>query len=931
MIKTSWLREAGWKGFLFSVLLFTAAFSTAVGTYSSYVVSGNRVTVTTSTGPVRIEFCDTNIARISFDPAGSFTSSQDVLGDADLNRTWPAVAGFSAVLNGTTLQIGTTALNVRLTATAGTAVRLSFYHNGTLLTNQTAAMNHNGAAAVTLAQATNEHFFGWGAGFQWFRPGDAGFYFSLDNKGRSYSRPRSTAPYMYSTGPSANSGGYGLFFMFAEPIAVGSQWGRISGGATGAGVSFNLAGSTQIYGNSSLAMNWLSHYFIAGNWKQAIAGYTKISGRPPALGKKWYGIMRDMYFARGAATYTTMRTWADMFRNNRFNMDWIRMDNFYDWSNLGYLPTVPNPGCWDANVKPAIDYIRGKGFYFGGMNAGWTYYGCCSANCTQNLVEDVAHATTAVNNGYDWAWYDAMNFHSRTQSRQQWEVWLAAHGQDTSKVMISRGWQSLSSQSWPAAHMGDYLNQQWCVYNKFGCFPSALSEHLVGYAYSHTDLGENYDMGYVAFSIRPMYTIHMAGAAGGDAQNFQECGAINGYAADLKNLMHKWDNFHYALIPFFFSYGMVAHNTGVPIWRHMSTQNNGEYDASTYNLYMQCYVGEELITSPYFNDCPLDGGAASGWAFPSSCGGNETRTGNAARHNIYLPATTYGAWYDFFPAGAPALKYTAPTTIASYAVNSGSGMGGGVRANMRLPLFAKAGSIVPLMDTLLFIGERPETTLTVLVWPVGATTTNPTTGSFTLYEDETPRTSQLSYTFDGTSNTIVTFGAMSAGSKYCPTPANRHYRLQVRGLSSNAPAGGFQRPGTSGTWTTLPAITAAQWAAYTPGYYYDAGNSGIAYVNATLNGSATFQVLVGSVGTAPFSRDVLAKKVSVLRRAGVLEIRVPIANHTVEILNAQGRVVAKRSGIAAAEYRIPLGRQASAMYLVRIAAKGQSIVKRVTL
>jgi hypothetical protein len=61
-------------------------------------------------------------------------------------------------------------------------------------------------------------------------------------------------------------------------------------------------------------------------------------------------------------------------------------------------------------------------------------------------------------------------------------------------------------------------------------------------------------------------------------------------------------------------------------------------------------------------------------------------------------------------------------------------------------------------------------------------------------------------------------------------------------------------------------------------------------------------------------------------------VKVPVAgNHTVEILNAQGRLVAKRTGSAAADYTIPLDRRATAMYLVKVSAQGKSFVKRITL
>jgi alpha-glucosidase (family GH31 glycosyl hydrolase) len=888
--------------------LCSKSFSVAVGNYSSHTQTGNQIDITVSNGKVRVYVCKPNIMRVSWDAQGTFTSTQDVLGMPDLNRTDWAAVNPTVTDGANALEISTSALKMSI---AKNPFRISYYKAGgtTPLLADAAAMNDAGASAsspaFTFTQSESEHFFGWGLGFQWFRVADAGFYFSLDNKGQTYSKRRQTADYMYSTD------GYGLFFLFAEPYPSSSAWGSISNGDPAAG--FNLKDNTQKYWMSpSVVMDYASYYFILGDWKTAMSGYTEVAGRPPRLGKKFYGIMRDMYF-RSGTTVNTMKSWADMFRQNRFNMDWVRMDNFFDWTNLGYLPNVPNSGCWNSSVEAAVKYYKDKGFSFGGMSAGWGFYGCCSAGCTQNKLETVSVCKTAIDHGFDWAWYDAMNFQGRKQAKEQWNTWVEAHGGDETKVMVSRGWQALSSQSWPGNHMGDYLNQEYNAYRKFGSFTSALAEALVGYAYSHCDLGEKYDFGYMSFALRPMYTIHMAGGAGGDAQDFEECGRIGSYTAAMKGIMNKWDNIHYRFIPYLFTYGMIAHETGIPVWRGMMCQNGGEQIPATYPLYMQCYVGEELIVSPYFNDCKEDGGG------PSYANNKETRNGDGNRHNIYIPS---GVWYDFFPAGAPAIKYTGPTTIPTYNVNQN-----GTVETKRLPLFVKANSIIPWMDSLQYIGEKPESEITLMCWPSDGTTRSPQEGSFVLYEDETPVKTSFAMTyFPETQTTRIQIGAF-AGSKYCATAASRKYRVQAYGLGATAPT-----EVTSGAtrWTT--PITKAQIDSWTPGFYHD-GNTqgGITYVNA--DGAAqnqAFTIFIGPVNNSVRPTElsnILARKVLITRDNGALTVDVPFnGNHVVELLSAQGKVITRRTGSNAAQYRIMPDRHTPALYLVRVKADGRKPV-----
>jgi alpha-glucosidase (family GH31 glycosyl hydrolase) len=907
MFRTRWLDVALPQGFLFIAMLFTAGFGAAVGNYQShgYVanssnqIDSNHIEFKTgTTQKVRIYVCTPSIVRVSLDDRGTFTSTKDVLGMDDVNRTWPLVTGLTVTdaTPGTSgsVVIATSALKITV---AKSPFRISYAKaDGTALTADAAAMQSAGTSqsvpTFTFTQGVNEHYFGWGLAFEQFRTG----YHKIDHKNQTYSTRRGTACYMYSTG------GYGMFFLFAEPVPPASQWGSISNPTTGTG--FDLRGATAKYWMNATndydfggAMEYASFYFIAGNWKEAMTGYTDVSGKPPRLGKKYYGIMRDLYYPAGTSI-ATFTGWIDMFRSNRFNMDWVRMDNFFDWTNLGYA--TPPGNCWNTAAPEVIKKYHDAGFNFGGMSAGWGFYGCCAAGCTQNLVQDVAHATTAVNNGFDFAWYDAMNYQKRSSAKEQWDVWTAAHGGDETKVMISRGWQSLSSQSWPAAHMGDYLNDPYI----YAVFTSALQEHLVGYAYSHCDLGEGYDFGYMGYTLRPMVTIHMAGAAGGTATDFQECGKIGAYPADLKDVIRKWGNWHYRFIPYLFTYGMIAHETGIPVTRGMMCQNNGEQTAATYGLMYQAYVGEELIWSPYYFDNPDD---------------KET----GARHNIYLPSVPSGAWYDYFEG----TKYRADTTIGTYVCDPGTG-----RANLKLPVFVKAGAIIPLMDTLQFIGEKPETLITVQAWPTNGTSPS-LNGSFTLYEDEgasataTPSktTFTTSYTFsDTTHQTTLTIGAF-AGSKYCATATARKYRVELHNLPSAVTS-------VLSNGASLASITRAQYDAGASGFFWDAAKGGVCFINATGPANTGFAVVASNEAAGvrgPLYAGALEHNVIITRRSRSIEVTVPFkVRHAVQVITLQGKLVFSQAWNSAGTHEISLQSKTPMVYLGKVSAGSQTVVKK---
>jgi hypothetical protein len=349
----------------------------------------------------------------------------------------------------------------------------------------------------------------------------------------------------------------------------------------------------------------------------------------------------------------------------------------------------------------------------------------------------------------------------------------------------------------------------------------------------------------------------------------------------------------------------------------MMCQNGGEADSKTWNLMYQAYVGEELIWSPYYKDNPDD-------------------AGSGARKNIYLPPIPSGVWYDYFEG----TKYTSGTsgegyTIASYQCDPGTG-----RANLKLPVFVKAGSIVPLMDTLQFIGERAESLMTVQVWPTNGNAA-PQSGSFTLYEDEGVwnQTSQtrapasktalgFSFTDDGTiQQTAVSIGAF-AGSRYC-LQNKRVWRCEIHNVKQVTSV----KSGATPAWTA--PITAAQYDAGTAGFYWDAEKGGVCYINAVGDAAAGFSIYAstGEVSVGPGSASAaLFQKISVVRDRRSLRISVPFnGSHSVEVLNAQGKVLVRKSGSGAASHTIVLGQNTPMVYLVRVTALGKQCVKKMMM
>src|SRR5207244_8062221 len=98
-----------------------------------------------------------------------------------------------------------------------------------------------------------------------------------------------------------------------------------------------------------------------------------------------------------------------------------------------------------------------------------------------------------------------------------------------------------------------------------------------------------------------------------------------------------------------------------------------------------------------------------------------------AHRSIYLPA---GIWYDYFRG----TRYDVKPTMESYGVmryGAGANVTYAVNPNAwnDIPLFVRAGAIVPTQDVQQYVGEHPVTRVYLDVFPEAS-------GSFTYYDDD---------------------------------------------------------------------------------------------------------------------------------------------------------------------------------------------------
>ncbi|MCJ8014730.1 carbohydrate-binding protein [Paenibacillus sp. KQZ6P-2] len=205
------------------------------------------------------------------------------------------------------------------------------------------------------------------------------------------------------------------------------------------------------------------------------------------------------------------------------------------------------------------------------------------------------------------------------------------------------------------------------------------------------------------------------------------------------------------LIPYFYSYtadsvigtGMEAapgsDGSGIPLMRAMVLEYPD--DSNTFNMDTQFMNGQSFLVAPVTN--------------------------NSTRKNVYFPK---GDWYDYSDGktlyqGGQSITYDAPID--------------------KLPVFVKAGAIIPMTPPMQYVGEKPVDMMTMDIYPLR----NNGVSSFVLYEDDgesfgfengqystTKFENKVESAAEGTKNTFVIHAREQGTKGFTPDP--RSYMLQ---------------------------------------------------------------------------------------------------------------------------------------------------------
>ena len=162
---------------------------------------------------------------------------------------------------------------------------------------------------------------------------------------------------------------------------------------------------------------------------------------------------------------------------------------------------------------------------------------------------------------------------------------------------------------------------------------------------------------------------------------------------EVEEVAREFLNLRYRMVPYLYSLHEVAHRTGVPMLRSFPLQETD--DPASHRIDDQYFVGDDLMVAPLFND--------------------------KGDRKVYLPK---GLWYDFFNEQQPEAGGREVERSA-------------VPLN-RLPVYVRAGAVLPLGPVMQHTAEKAVDPLSVHVYSFSAedTADDPQSSEFALYEDD---------------------------------------------------------------------------------------------------------------------------------------------------------------------------------------------------
>lgn len=410
-------------------------------------------------------------------------------------------------------------------------------------------------------------------------------------------------------------------------------------------------------------------YFYGPSLKKILNGYTKTTGRP-FLMPRWALSLGDANcYNRGTKGYDTKNYTGSGINGTTPDVIKLVADKYVE-NNMPHGWILPNDGygCGYVKLDSTIMELHKRGFYTGL----WT------ENGVDRIAREVGQYGSRlckldvawVGPGYKFALDACKAAYNgiENNSNARGFVWSVMGWAGTQKY--STVWSGDQSGNWEYIrfHIPTVIGSGLSAQN-------AATGDVDGIFGGSADTYTR-DLQWKCFT--PVFMV-MSGWAKKDKQPYI-------YGEPYTSINRKYLELKMRLTPYMYTYCEQAHETGVPTTRGMVLEYPNDPFTWGKQTQYQFMNGEWFLVAPVYKN-------------------------EAKRDSIYLPK---GTWYDYWDGKAYAGEkwlngYPAPLS--------------------KLPVFVKAGAIIPMYPAMNYDGEKKADTLTLDIYPYKHS-------SFNMYEDD---------------------------------------------------------------------------------------------------------------------------------------------------------------------------------------------------
>ena len=196
-----------------------------------------------------------------------------------------------------------------------------------------------------------------------------------------------------------------------------------------------------------------------------------------------------------------------------------------------------------------------------------------------------------------------------------------------------------------------------------------------------------------------------------------------------EDIIRKYLKLRYRLLPFLYTQLEEAHRTGLPIFRPLVL--NYQNDSNALSIDDEFMIGTDLLVAPVMKP-------------------------NLTSRSVYLPE---GEWIDYWTdkhiSGGRLIQADAPIDV--------------------VPMYVRAGAILPMGPEMNYVGEKPFDPLTLTIYPDAKTE-----AATTIYEDDG---STLAYRQGAFRRTVVNVTKSGAGMQIKIGAPEGSYNAGTRGIT----------------------------------------------------------------------------------------------------------------------------------------------------